>query len=36
MRIFGWTVAVVVGTYATYLFIKSLPDLYRYAKLSSM
>lgn len=36
MRAFGWTVALVVGTYATYVFIKSLPDLIRYAKLSAM
>jgi hypothetical protein len=36
MRTFGWTVAVIVGSYATYLFVKSIPDMYRYAKLSSM
>jgi hypothetical protein len=36
MRIFGWTVAVVVGSYSTYLFIKSVPDLIRYIKLSRM
>ena len=36
MRAFGWTVAVIVGSYATYLFIKSVPDMVRYAKLSSM
>jgi hypothetical protein len=36
MRIFGWTVAIVVGGYSTYVFLKSVPDLIRYAKLSSM
>jgi hypothetical protein len=36
MRAFGWAVTVVVGGYATYLFVKSIPDLYRYAKLSAM
>jgi len=36
MRAFGWAVAVVVGTYSTYLLVKSLPDIYRYVKLASM
>jgi hypothetical protein len=36
MRVFGWTVAAVVGGYATYLLLKSIPDIVRYAKLSSM
>jgi hypothetical protein len=36
MRTFGWTMAVVMGTYATYLFVKSIPDMVRYAKLSAM
>jgi len=36
MRAFGWTVAIVVGGYSTYLFIKSIPDFIRYAKLSSL
>jgi hypothetical protein len=36
MRIFGWTVAIVVGGYSTYVFLKSVRDLIRYAKLSSM
>jgi hypothetical protein len=36
MRIFGWAVAIVVGTYSTYLFVRSVPDMVRYAKLSSM
>jgi len=35
MRTFGWAVAIVVGGYSTYLFVKSIPDLVRYAKLSS-
>ncbi len=36
MRIFGWTVAIVVGGYSAYVFIKSLPDIVRYAKISTM
>lgn len=36
MRTFGWTVAVVVGGYATYVFLKSIPDMMRYARLSAM
>ena len=36
MRIFGWTVALVVGGYATYVFLRSIPDMYRYARLSTM
>jgi hypothetical protein len=36
MRVFGWMVTVVVGGYATYVFLKSVPDLVRYARLSSM
>ena len=36
MRTFGWTVAIVVGSYATYLIVKSIPDMVRYAKLNSM
>jgi hypothetical protein len=36
MRAFGWAVTVVVGGYATFLLIKSLPDIYRYMKLQAM
>lgn len=36
MRTFGWTVALVAGGWATYMFLKSIPDMVRYAKLSSM
>jgi hypothetical protein len=36
MRTFGWIVTVAVGGFATYLFVKSIPDMYRYVKLSSM
>lgn len=36
MRTFGWTVAIVVGGYTTYLMLKSIPDFVRYAKLSAM
>ncbi len=36
MRKFGWIVTIVVGGYATFVFIKSIPDLVRYAKLSAL
>jgi hypothetical protein len=36
MRTFGWIVAVAVGGFSAYLFVKSIPDMYRYVKLSSM
>ncbi len=36
MKTFGWTVALVVGGYTAYVFIKSIPDLVRYVKLSTM
>lgn len=36
MRVFGWAVALAVGGFATYLTIKSIPDMVRYVKLSSM
>jgi hypothetical protein len=36
MRTFGWAVTIVVGGYATYVFLKSIPDIVRYAKLSSI
>jgi hypothetical protein len=36
MRTFGWMVTVVVGGYATYVFLKSIPDMIRYAKISSL
>jgi hypothetical protein len=36
MRAFGWTVAIVVGGYASYVFLKSIPDVVRYVKLSMM
>jgi hypothetical protein len=36
MRIFGWAVAIVVGGYTAYVFIKSVPDMVRYAKISTM
>jgi len=36
MRIFGWVVAVVVGGYATVMILKSVPDVVRYVKLSTM
>jgi hypothetical protein len=36
MRAFGWAVAIVVGGYATLMVVKSVPDLVRYVKLSTM
>jgi hypothetical protein len=36
VRAFGWVVAIVAGGYATYVFIKSIPDMVRYVKLSAM
>lgn len=36
MRAFGWVMAIVIGGYASYVFVKSIPDMVRYAKLSSM
>lgn len=36
MRVFGWTVAVVAGGYTAYVLLKSLPDMGRYIKLSTM
>jgi hypothetical protein len=36
MRTFGWAVTIVVGGYATFVFLKSIPDIVRYVKLSSM
>jgi hypothetical protein len=36
MRAFGWTMAIVIGGYSTYLVLKSIPDMVRYVKLSSM
>lgn len=36
MRVFGWAVAVVAGTYATYVFVRSIPDVVRYMKLRSI
>jgi hypothetical protein len=36
MRAFGWVVTIVVGGYTAYLIAKSIPDMVRYAKLSSM
>jgi hypothetical protein len=36
MRTFGWTVAIVVGGYASYVLLKSIPDMVRYVKMSMM
>jgi hypothetical protein len=36
MRTVGWTVTLVVGGYATYVLVKSIPDIARYVKLSMM
>jgi hypothetical protein len=36
MRTFGWAIAVVVGGYATLMLLKSIPDMVRYVKISTM
>jgi hypothetical protein len=36
MRTFGWTVALITGGYTAYVLLKSLPDIGRYIKLSTM
>jgi hypothetical protein len=36
MRTFGWVVTVVVGGYATFLVLKSIPDIKRYIQMSAM
>jgi hypothetical protein len=36
MRVFGWAVALVVGGYAAVMILKSVPDMVRYVKLSTM
>jgi len=36
MRVFGWTVAVIVGGYSAFVLLKSIPDIGRYIRLSSM
>jgi hypothetical protein len=34
MRKVGWAFTIVVGGYATYLVVKSIPDMVRYVKIS--
>jgi hypothetical protein len=36
MRIFGWAMFGIVGGYSLYLFLRSVPDVVRYVKLSTM
>jgi hypothetical protein len=36
MRTLGWTIAVVVGGYANFMLLKSIPDMVRYVKTSTM
>jgi hypothetical protein len=36
MRTFGIVITAVVGGYAAYLFLKSIPDMVRYARISTM
>lgn len=36
MRALGWIVAVVVGSFATYVLIKSVPDIQRFTRLNRM
>ena len=36
MRTFGWAVALVTADHAAYLLVRSIPDIGRYVRLSSM
>ena len=36
MKTFGWTVAVIAGGYTAFILLKSIPDIARYVKLSTM
>jgi hypothetical protein len=36
MRTFGLAIAVVMGGYATYMLLKSIPDVVRYVRISTM
>jgi hypothetical protein len=36
MKTFGWTIALIAGGYTALLVLKSIPDIGRYIKLSSM
>jgi hypothetical protein len=36
MKSFGWVMFVLIGGYSSYLLIKSIPDIVRYVKLSSL
>ena len=36
MRAFGWAITVVVGGYVTFMLLKSIPDMVRYVKISTM
>jgi hypothetical protein len=36
MRNLGWAVTVVIGGYAAFMMLKSIPDMVRYVKISTM
>jgi len=36
MRAFGWAVLGIVGGYSLYLFVRSVPDVVRYVRLTNM
>jgi hypothetical protein len=36
MRTFGWAVAIIAGGYTAFVVLKSIPDIGRYIKLSTM
>lgn len=36
MRVFGWTVALIIGAYSAYVLSLSVPDMIRYVKLSRL
>ena len=36
MRAFGWVIAVAAGAATAYVFVRSIPDIVRYVRLSTM
>jgi hypothetical protein len=36
MKTFGLAITVVVGGYVTFMLLKSIPDMVRYVKISTM
>ena len=36
MRVFGWVVAVIAGGCTAFVLLRSIPDIGRYVRLSTM